>query len=142
MFKHKLIWLLPVLAFCCGCGPAIYPASGTVVYEDDSPLTGGGAVVFEPPAGSPFRVRGEINEQGVFDLVTIDASGGRRTGAPPGEYRVYLLPGEAEYEGEGGQEPVAAFAEKYGDPARSGIVKTIKPEANDLKIQVEKPNGR
>lgn len=138
MAKHSIM-LLPLFVLFSGCGPTIYPASGKVVYNDDSPVKQGG-IVLQPTAGSPFQVRGEIKNDGTFDLYTIDENGSRRLGAPPGEYQVYLLPGAAENKGEGGQEPIEIAAEKFGDPSRSGIVITIKSENNkDLKVQVEKP---
>lgn len=141
MSKRSLIGLLPVAALLCGCGgPTVYPASGRVIYQDDSVVSGGGAVVFEPPAGSSYQVRGDIDSDGTFELVTTDESGDQQSGAPAGKYRVYLLPAEAESDPEGLEEPVEIAAEKYGDPERSGIKVEIKAEENkDITIRVEKP---
>jgi len=56
MWKRNLVGLLPLAALLGGCGgPMVYPASGKVIYQDDSVVPGGGTVVFEPPAGSSYQ---------------------------------------------------------------------------------------
>ena len=95
---RPLVGVLLALSFCLSAGcpsggkklPAVYPVEGKVVYKGGRPLTGG-SVSFQSQTDSSFATSGEIQPDGSFTLSTF-ANKERVKGAPPGEYRVTVIP--------------------------------------------------
>ncbi len=71
-----------------GCGPGLYPVRGTVTYPDGKPVTGGMVVFESKDSAKPVTARGEIREDGSFELSTHHPG----DGAPAGKYRVLVRP--------------------------------------------------
>ena len=75
-------------AGCSGGGPAeTYRVSGTVKLASGQPLSGG-QILFRPIAESPYVARGDILEDGSFELTTFQP----RDGAIAGKHRVMITP--------------------------------------------------
>ena len=70
--------------------PAMHPVVGKVSYKSGEPLTGG-AVKFQSATDTTLSTTGEIQPDGSFTLSTF-ANKERVKGAPPGEYRVTVIP--------------------------------------------------
>ncbi len=79
-----------LLAGCSGRGRApTYEVTGTVKLPDGTPLAGG-RIMFRPAGDSDvtFAARGEIREDGTFELSTF----GLGDGAVAGKHKVMVLP--------------------------------------------------
>ena len=70
--------------------PAMHPVVGKVFYKTGQPLTGG-SVKFQSATDTSLSTAGEIQADGSFTLSTF-ANSARVKGAPPGEYRVTVVP--------------------------------------------------
>ena len=80
--------ILTGLAGCSGRGQApTYQVTGTVKLSDERPLAGG-RILFRPESDRAFTARGEIRDDGSFDLSTF----GLGDGAVAGKHRVMILP--------------------------------------------------
>lgn len=116
-----------------GCGSGLSPVRGRVVFKGTGqPLTAG-LVVFEPldPA-EKVSARGEIREDGTFRLGTRKDD----DGAPPGRYRVLLVPPEPPNPD---RRPRPPFHRRYEQFHTSPLEYTVGRGANDFTIEVEKP---
>jgi hypothetical protein len=116
----------------CGCNssvglPKTYPAAGSVVYKDGTPMKGG-SVQFTSNADPLLRVVGEIQPDGTFRLETIKDKA-RATGAPEGEYRVSVQP---PLQGEHRGVPPVALPKPY----------KVEPHDNQFKIELSTPPPR
>jgi hypothetical protein len=116
-----------------GCGQSdrlpsyqVYEVKGRVLLADGKPL-GGGFVTLVPKGDLPISPGAEIRPDGTFSVVT----GGSGEGAPSGDYKVRV---------EAPQLPPAsprsrkrpAVPVKYTDEDSSGLIITVKAEANQL----------
>src|SRR5262245_37096766 len=137
VWRPSLLVALLVLAGAAGCGSGRYPVSGRVVYDDGSPVEEG-IVVGETWEGAPkVMAQGKIQRDGSFQWGTAKPA----DGAPPGKYRVVVLPralGDAET-AQGMQPAVDA---KYTKHETSGITIEVKEGNNELPITVTKPKGK
>ena len=119
-----------------GCAPARHQVSGRVVYEDGTPLTEG-SVVGETTDGGTFMARGAVKPDGTFEWGTERPG----DGAPPGKYRVIVVPralGDAELaKGE-----LPAVDPKFTKYETSGLTFEVKAEKNELNITVTRPKSK
>jgi hypothetical protein len=126
--------LAPLLAAGCNSSglPPTYPVTGTVVYKGGQPMKGG-SIQLAPVQESPLRVLGEIAEDGTFSLATLKDNA-RASGAPEGEYRVFVQP-PLRFDPRGGLQEA-----HRGVPAIQ-LPKTFKVEAKGNTFKIELPEG-
>jgi hypothetical protein len=130
-------WLAPALVLAVlvagGCGPAHYPVTGRVVYEDGTPLPEGSVVGETTVDGKKVMAQGDVRPDGTFTWGT----GKPGDGARPGTYRVIVVPralGDAELaKGE-----LPAVDPKFSNPDTSGIEFEVKEGKNELYITVKR----
>jgi hypothetical protein len=117
-----------------GCGSGRYPVIGRVTYEDGSPVEAGTVIGETTVDGKPLSVQGNIEKDGTFRWGTEKAG----DGAPPGTYRVIVMPvplGDSEL----AEGKLPAVDSKYTRYETSGITFEVKPEKNVLNITVTRP---
>jgi hypothetical protein len=103
----------------------VYDVKGKVLLVDGKPL-GSGWVYFVPKGDLTITPSGQIGPDGSFSLVT----GGSGNGAPPGEYKVRIEAPQFQSAQNSRRRP---FPFKYADEDSSGLVVTVRAEANQLK---------
>ena len=137
---HVAACCVPLLLFVAasGCGTGRYPVTGRVAYEDGTPVEGGMVIGEATVDGKPVSVQGTIETDGRFSWGTERAG----DGAPPGTYRVIVVPvalGDAEMAA--GKRP--AVAGKYTKFVTSGLTFEVKPgQKNELNITVSRPRAK
>ena len=135
---RRLRVLIPVLALLAvGCASGRYPVSGRVTYEDGTPVEEGTVIGEATVDGKAVGVQGGIGKDGSFSWGS-DRPG---DGAPPGTYKVLVMPralGDAEMS-EGKQPAVAG---KYTKFESSGLTFEVKPEKNVFNITVSRPKSK
>jgi hypothetical protein len=108
-----------------------YPVTGKVLLPDGKPLTEGG-VEFVGKT-TVVTVPGKIGPDGSFSLSSSES----RVGAPPGEYRVRLVPGPSSYthskQGNLLDPRKLPYPQRYLDEDGSGLTAVVKKEANLLE---------
>lgn len=114
-----------------GCASRTYSVEGVVVFADGQPATelAGGAVEFEIPGGDT-SARGEIGPEARFSLGTFK----RGDGAVPGTHRALVI-GPT---GNPDHPPPRVLAPRFESFETSGLEFVVKPEKNQLTIQVER----
>jgi hypothetical protein len=120
-----------------GCGSGRYTVTGRVAYEDGSPVEAGTVIGEATVNGKLVGVQGNIASDGTFSWGS-DRPG---DGAPPGNYRVLVMPvalGDSELAA--GKRP--AVGGKYTKFETSGITFEVKPESNVLNITVARPKPK
>ncbi|MGL6193235.1 MAG: hypothetical protein ACRC2T_00265 [Thermoguttaceae bacterium] len=135
----KIFLILPVLFLfaVAGCGKYV-PVSGTVKYEDGTPVTAGD-VVF---ATGNEIARGKIGSDGSYRMTSIKPN----DGVLRGEHKVYLenvMKIDMNISGEGQNtraigSPTLLVDTKYMRPETSGLTCTVKSRTK-FDITVEKP---
>lgn len=130
---------LSLLVVCApGCTSPedrLYPVRGIVRFPDGK-LLRDGSIEFEiMNREEPVTARGVIGPDGGFTLGTFAED----DGALAGKHRVVVF---ADYMIGSGAErpgliPEQQLAAKYRDYGRSGLVYEIKPQSNDIVIEVE-----
>jgi hypothetical protein len=103
----------------------VYEVEGKVLLADGKPLTNGW-VYFVPKGDLTITPSGQIGSDGAFSLIT----GGSGEGAPPGEYKVRIEAPQIQFAPNRKRPP---FPFKYTDEDSSGLVITVRAEANQLK---------
>lgn len=119
-----------------GCGPSLYPAGGTVTYEDGIPVPGDGTVVFEGTVGGRLEMaRGAIGPDGRFQLSTLKPG----DGAYAGTYHVKLVPAPSDPD-----QPTRSpkYHPRYTEFETSGLEFEVKPGANEFPITVSRPSKK
>jgi hypothetical protein len=108
----------------------VYEVKGKVLLADGKPLADG-SIYFVPKGDLTVTPSGTIGTDGTFSVVT----GGSGKGAPAGEYKIRVE--SPRYQAtQKAKKPLYPF--KYTDEDSSGIVITVKPEANQLEPLVLK----
>jgi hypothetical protein len=133
-------WLLLVplaLAVVCGCGSNHSRVSGTVRYQDGSPLAEGTVAGEAKIDGKLVGVQGTVHKDGSFEWGTERPG----DGALPGTYRVIVLP-RALGDGERSRGMLPAVDKKFTSYETSGITFEVKKGRNQLDIQVSRPAPR
>lgn len=123
------------LAGCGPAGPAVYPVTGVVVFADGSPVKSG-TIEFEPADGGP-AARGAIGPKGRFTLQT-----GSQEGAVAGAHRVavvqvFVLDGiTPEVRAAHSRHKAQIVHRRHARFDTSGLTREVRPEANELRIEV------
>jgi hypothetical protein len=136
-YRAQFLPLLFVVVFASGCGSKRYKVTGSVTYDDGSPVEAGTVIGEATVNEKPVGVQGNIARDGTFCL----GSNRPGDGALPGNYRVLVMPvalGDAELAA--GKRP--AVGGKYTKFETSGITFEVKREANVLNITVERPKPK
>lgn len=136
-FRARLLAPLLLAVLAAGCGSGRYAVSGRVTYEDGSPVEAGTVIGEATVDGKAVSVQGNIEPDGSFQWGTERAG----DGAPPGQYRVIVMPvalGDSELAE--GKRP--AVSGKYTRFETSGITFEVKPGKNNLSIKVERPGAK
>ena len=127
------------LASVIGCGDdriTTYTTTGSVVFEDGTPLPGG-SVIFKSQ-DHPLSAQSMIGEDGTFELGTFETG----DGAVAGKHSVAISPPKAQVDTDEGVF-IPAIDVKYQDPRRSQIVYEVTADGeNEFKITVTPPKGR
>ncbi len=130
----KSIWCVVMagVVLLAGCGGSLTPVRGKVSLADGKPAAGS-QVVFETEAeGKRVSARGDVREDGSFELSTFQPG----DGVPPGKYKVQVNPppmvsAEGPY--------VVPFNNKFTSFQTSGLEFEVKPGVkNEFAIQVTK----
>ena len=140
--RGRLTWcwsslLVAVWAGATGCSDSqalpvltVYEVKGKVLLADGKPLADGW-IYFVPKGDLTVTPSGRIGPDGTFSIVT----GGSGEGAPAGDYKIRVE--SPQYQAtQKTKKPLYPF--KYTDEDSSGIVITVKPEANQLEPLVLK----
>lgn len=131
------VWLILALVALSGCGSGRCRVSGTVTYEDGSPLTQGTVAGEATIDGKLVAVQGNVQKDGKFEWGT-DSPG---DGAYPGLYRVIVLP-RALGDTEISQGMLPDVDRKFTSYESSKITFEVKRGVNTLNIKVSKPAPR
>ncbi len=129
--------LLVSMASGCSQQPQTFLVHGMVVFPDGKPLTKG-TIEFEVTRDSkPITATGEIASDGTFQLGTFQA----KDGAIAGKHRVVVIANHVIGTGEERPEalPPPLLHPKYQDYKTSDLTVTVKPEVNNILIEVEPP---
>lgn len=112
------------LLFAVGCGGSGPSVSGTVSFEDGTPLTSGTVLM----TGDTVEGFGEIKPDGTYTIGTGDVG----DGLPNGTYKISVKSyGEAGEDGMG----VPLVAEKYTTPDTSGLTVEVNgPTVHPIKV--------
>jgi hypothetical protein len=119
-----------------GCGSGRSTVTGTVTYEDGTPVESGVVIGEATVDGKLVAVQAAIRN-GAFSW------GGAKEGdgALPGQYRVIVLPESlSEYQLSQGMTP--AIDGKYGKYETSGLSFEVKHGKNQFDIKVTRPKPR
>jgi hypothetical protein len=133
----SLALLLPLISLSgCNRGPAMSHVSGTVLFKDGTPPTGGVCVInFQPTMDSKAELRkgasSAINPDGTFDLWTRMPG----DGVYHGDYEVRFVIQK------GAMDPTPLVAPKYTDARTSGFKVTVDDDIDDLKFEIERAPG-
>src|SRR5262245_15251401 len=127
---------LLILALVAGCGSGRCTVTGTVTYEDGTPVESGSVIGEATVDGKLVAVQGTI-KNGTFTW------GGAKEGdgALPGVYKVIVMPiSLSEYQLAQGMTP--AVDGKYSKYETSGLSFEVKQGKNEFNIKVTKPKRR
>lgn len=134
-FAVLLTGLLAVTMSGCSDQAETWLVHGMVVYPDGKPLKHG-TVEFETTYDKkPITASAELGEDGTFQLGTYE----KNDGAIAGLHRVAVI---SEFQiGTGierpGKLPPPALHPKFGDFATSGLEFEVKPQKNNILIEVD-----
>jgi len=130
--KTLLFMSLLLATFASGCMNGNVRFGGTVTFSDDgSPLTMG-TVCFE---SSEFLARGELDQNGKYDLGSLSA----KDGIPKGTYRVYITGAAKGGMNERGAPVLVPLIDpKYVAGHSSGFSVTIDGKSRSFDIQVDR----
>jgi hypothetical protein len=128
--------LAMTLVLLAGCNSGRSTVTGTVTYDDGTPVESGIVIGDATVDGKPVSVQGMIRN-GAFSW------GGAKEGdgALPGQYKVIVVPPDlSEYQLAQGMTP--AIDGKYGKYETSGLTFEVKPGKNVFDITVTRPKPR
>jgi hypothetical protein len=120
--------LLALVAFavtltgCGNSGEPCFPVTGTVKFEDGTPLTKG-IIYFD---SGEFSAKGGVEEDGRFTLTSYNPG----DGAPDGQYSVYFS-GDARTQN--------LVAKEFCDEEGTPLSYQVEKKSNVFDIQVTKP---
>ena len=120
-----------------GCGSGRATVTGTVRYDDGTPVEAGSVIGEATADGKLVAVQGTIKKDGSFSW------GGDREGdgALPGKYKVIVVPVSlSEYQLSQGETP--AVDGKYTRYESSGLSFEVKEGRNEFNITVTRPKPK
>jgi hypothetical protein len=115
-----------IIFLICGCGQP--KVTGTVKFDDGTPLTSGNVMFIN----SPYQATGTIKSNGSYELFELKPGGGVR----PGNYQVTVS--AATGGGSDGVPLVQLIDTKFGSPSTSGLTCEVKG-STVFDITVTKP---
>jgi hypothetical protein len=118
-----------------GCGSGWPQVSGRVVFADGSPLDEGMVVCETRDGDKPVMARGTLQRDGTFRLGTSQPE----DGAPPGKYRVLVVPRALSWRERETRPPI--IDPRFEKFETSGITFEVKEGHNELNITVTKPKA-
>jgi hypothetical protein len=128
--RWPVVLTVAVLASMIGCGQSeslpklqVYEVKGQVLLPDGKPLSGGW-IYFVPKGDLTITPSAQIGSDGTFAVET----GGSGSGAPTGDYKLRIE--TPQFHTAKGQKPIVPI--KYNDEDSSGLVVTVRAEANQL----------
>ena len=135
--RTTFLWTALLVAASSGCSeqPPTYLVHGMVIYPDGKPLTKG-TIEFEAlDQKKPITASGEIAADGTFQLGTFELN----DGAIAGPHRVAII---TNYDIGTEMErpellPPPPLHPRFGDFKSSGLEFTVKPQANNILVEVE-----
>jgi hypothetical protein len=119
--------LLLAVAGCGGNG--YYPVRGKVTFDDGTPFPQGTVILLKQEGEKMVQAQGTIQSDGSFELGVNRP----KEGAPPGKYRVQIIPGDMS---ELDARVRSGFDSRYTDFSTSGLEFDVKPTKNDYPIQL------
>jgi hypothetical protein len=130
-----LVLLAALLAAGCGSG-GVHPVQGQVVWKDGSPAKElAGSLIFFEQAEAQTSARGQIKEDGSFQLTTNHEG----DGALAGQHTVTIL--EVGRKSAGGPDASAIAPGKidtrYSTPSTSDLRAEVKPGQNKITLTVD-----
>jgi hypothetical protein len=123
------------LVLLAGCSSGRSTVTGTVTYDDGTPVESGIVIGEATVDGKPVSVQGTIRN-GAFSW------GGAKEGdgALPGHYKVIVVPPDlSEYQLSQGMTP--AIDSKYTKYETSGLSFEVKEGKNEFNIKVTRPKA-
>ncbi|MFT5524871.1 MAG: hypothetical protein ACI9G1_003764 [Pirellulaceae bacterium] len=117
-----VVAFVATLTGCGQSGPPTYKVTGTVKFEDGTPLTKG-TIMFD---SGEVSAKGAVSEDGTFILGTTDAG----NGAQDGQYAVYFT-GPAATE--------KLVAEEFCNGEKTPLSYKVEKRANVFEIEVKRP---
>ena len=132
--RLSLLVLISAILVAPGCNnsPQTFPVSGTVTFDDGTPLTGG-TVEFRnvtTDISKQVNARGEIGPDGKYQLTTFTPN----DGALPGEHQICVFPPARETPGNLASEPPPSPVErKYQSYDTSGLMHTVTTDGPNVK---------
>jgi hypothetical protein len=126
-----LVWSLVLGHWCfSGCGMGLEPVRGKVTLPDGKPAAGSQVVFESEQDGKKISARGDVREDGSFELSTFKPG----DGVPPGRYKVQVNPPPV-VNAEGPN--TSPFHAKFSNFQTSGLEFEVKSGAkNEFPIQV------
>jgi hypothetical protein len=121
--------LVPLIG-AAGCGNGLHPVRGKVTFDDGKPLARGIVVFESKEAERKVTARGEIQEDGTYELGTRQPG----DGAPAGAYRVLIAPQE-DIDAPAPERQVT-FDSRYRDFKTSGLEFEVKAGTNEFPIRL------
>jgi hypothetical protein len=129
---RRFRWLLLAVLLLGGCGSGRVEISGTVVYEDGTPVEEG-TVCGELVDGGAYMIQGTI-KNGAFTLGTGKPGDGVR----PGKYKI-MIQCRALGDAEIAEGKKAAIDKKYGSYETSDLTLDVTGARKDVKFVVSRP---
>lgn len=126
--------IVGVAVFASGCNQSenLYPVSGTVVFEDGSPVMFGD-IEFQA-SQEPINARGKIQRDGSFKLGTRSSS----DGAVVGEHKVVIVQTVTNHFNlEVVHDHGHVVDPMYSDYQTTDLTVEVKPEKNEIKLVVK-----
>jgi hypothetical protein len=136
--KAAGVYLLTMSVLGCDSGALkTYPCRGKVTFTDGAPLKGGWVQCRSTSTAQPLTARGEIQEDGSFELSTLKPG----DGAVEGEYQVAILPPLPKTGLDQLRASPKIFGEKFRKFETSGLAITVTrdPDQNVFDIVVTRP---
>jgi hypothetical protein len=119
--------LLPAVV---GCGGKNYhPVRGKVTFDDGTPFPQGTVVLLKQEGEKMVQAQGTIQPDGTFELGVDNP----KEGAPPGKYRVQIIPGDMS---DLDAKVRSGFDQRYANFDTSQLEFEVKPGKNEFPIQL------
>jgi hypothetical protein len=136
MRARRFLPIVLLAVGAAGCGDRLYPVRGTVTLDDGKPLTRG-LVVFETQnGGTPIMARGEVKQDGTYELSTHRPG----DGVPLGKYRVLIRPLDPSDVPD--EQRDLPFDVKHTRFETSGLEYQVKAGHNEFPIRLDRPQKR
>jgi hypothetical protein len=130
MKKQILLFLVFASLFLTGCGSGKVQLSGTVTFDDGTPLTTG-SVIFSTDT---FSAKGNIDSGGKYVMGSISTN----DGLPAGKYKVYIEGATEEAAGKNGELTRSLIDVEYNNYDSTPLSCEVPVAGNRFDIKVPK----